>query len=619
MAEIDRLTVVFDANFKRLEDKLDKGLNKAVKASYGASAKIQKNLEGISLGRGIQGQLDGFAKSTAVGSTALSSFASAGLLATGIVGGLTIALQQVGAALQFADDLDASATKLGLTAEALQELTFAAADADVTAQSLEQGLAGLNNALGAYKAGVGDTKVKKVFEALGLSRKDLADVEDAADFIPILADKIKNLQSTAERVKIAKALGAEELVPLLEQGSDAIAEQTARARELGIVMSDELAAKAADANRELEIMGAVLKGNLNIQMANLGVWIVDVWQKLAPLIDRLDAFNKKYREYAALATGNWTSFETLRAARKAGESPRATADSMRATFAPRATAASMREVFGRRGSLGGDDDDEKKSKGSSRRATVDREAERIQRDIDQFYERLAAGNSESFKLFVEQFKKDIQDGPDNSITLVDGAGDAASSFKASVDEQSAYVQDSWANAIEGGIWAAMREGVPGIAEYFAQNLTQSLVESLSDNLASFLTSKGGSSGGGWVSALLSVFTGPRHATGTNYAPGGMSLVGENGPEIVNMPRGAQVIPSHAVRAMANMRAQGGGGAPVIQQFHLHAEGAVMTDQLMANLDAKAKGYAAKAVAVSVQTSRKGFAATSQRQSLLGST
>jgi hypothetical protein len=34
-----------------------------------------------------------------------------------------------------------------------------------------------------------------------------------------------------------------------------------------------------------------------------------------------------------------------------------------------------------------------------------------------------------------------------------------------------------------------------------------------------------------------------YASGTNFAPGGLSLVGERGPEIVNLPRGAQVIPN----------------------------------------------------------------------------
>lgn len=33
---------------------------------------------------------------------------------------------------------------------------------------------------------------------------------------------------------------------------------------------------------------------------------------------------------------------------------------------------------------------------------------------------------------------------------------------------------------------------------------------------------------------------PRFARGTNYAPGGLALVGEDGPELVNLPRGSQV-------------------------------------------------------------------------------
>lgn len=48
---------------------------------------------------------------------------------------------------------------------------------------------------------------------------------------------------------------------------------------------------------------------------------------------------------------------------------------------------------------------------------------------------------------------------------------------------------------------------------------------------------------------------PGFAGGTNYAPGGMALVGEKGPEIVNLPRGSQVVPNHMI---------GGGGGTVIQ-------------------------------------------------------
>lgn len=42
---------------------------------------------------------------------------------------------------------------------------------------------------------------------------------------------------------------------------------------------------------------------------------------------------------------------------------------------------------------------------------------------------------------------------------------------------------------------------------------------------------------------------PGFANGTNYAPGGLALVGERGPELVNLRRGSQVIPNHELGGM----------------------------------------------------------------------
>ena len=49
---------------------------------------------------------------------------------------------------------------------------------------------------------------------------------------------------------------------------------------------------------------------------------------------------------------------------------------------------------------------------------------------------------------------------------------------------------------------------------------------------------------------------PGFANGTSYAPGGMALVGERGPELVNLPRGSQVIPNH------KLGRSGSGGSPI---------------------------------------------------------
>lgn len=51
-------------------------------------------------------------------------------------------------------------------------------------------------------------------------------------------------------------------------------------------------------------------------------------------------------------------------------------------------------------------------------------------------------------------------------------------------------------------------------------------------------------GTGLVSGLFGSLGLPMHASGTNFAPGGPSIVGEQGPELVNLPRGSKVIPNH---------------------------------------------------------------------------
>lgn len=49
--------------------------------------------------------------------------------------------------------------------------------------------------------------------------------------------------------------------------------------------------------------------------------------------------------------------------------------------------------------------------------------------------------------------------------------------------------------------------------------------------------------------LFAGFAIPAFAGGTSFAPGGMALVGERGPELVSLPRGAQVYPAPATRSM----------------------------------------------------------------------
>lgn len=65
---------------------------------------------------------------------------------------------------------------------------------------------------------------------------------------------------------------------------------------------------------------------------------------------------------------------------------------------------------------------------------------------------------------------------------------------------------------------------------------------------------GGLTGGGGLPGTaggmdLRGFSIPGFAGGTDFAPGGIALVGEDGPELVNLRRGSQVIPNHELGSM----------------------------------------------------------------------
>ncbi|WP_456705857.1 hypothetical protein [Bradyrhizobium sp. USDA 4452] len=70
-------------------------------------------------------------------------------------------------------------------------------------------------------------------------------------------------------------------------------------------------------------------------------------------------------------------------------------------------------------------------------------------------------------------------------------------------------------------------------------------------------------GASWSSGLGAGTGGlsfPMFAGGTDFAPGGPAIVGERGPEIVNLPRGSQVIPNEIARGI------GGGGNVTINNY-----------------------------------------------------
>lgn len=93
-------------------------------------------------------------------------------------------------------------------------------------------------------------------------------------------------------------------------------------------------------------------------------------------------------------------------------------------------------------------------------------------------------------------------------------------------------------------------------------------------------------GGGLLGGLLGF------ADGTSFAPGGPAIVGERGPEIVNLPRGATVTPNHALGGAVTVN----GGNTVINISGNADDGAIMKMQAeLARRDAEFNSRVVSAV------------------------
>jgi hypothetical protein len=87
-----------------------------------------------------------------------------------------------------------------------------------------------------------------------------------------------------------------------------------------------------------------------------------------------------------------------------------------------------------------------------------------------------------------------------------------------------------------------------------------------------------------VSGGSSADGGPAHAAGTLAAPGGLSLVGERGPELVSLPRGAGVLSALDTRGLlAALRGGQGGGDVYVSTVNISAPPGVTVGDLLSQL------------------------------------
>lgn len=210
--------------------------------------------------------------------------------AVGVIAGSAVVKKAADAITGFAsagDKLAKTSRTLGLTAEAYQELQFAADRQGMSAAELESGFKALNKGVGELKSGTG--KLASSLKALNPSlASQLASARSSEEAFSIATEAIAGESDAMKKAALANKLfggAAEGIIKLTANGTENIRELRAEAQKYGLVSQEDAEASEAfcDAQTNLQTAFKGLKNSFN------GV-IVSLMKSLMPLMQKLTEY-----------------------------------------------------------------------------------------------------------------------------------------------------------------------------------------------------------------------------------------------------------------------------------------------------------------------------------------
>lgn len=196
-----------------------------------------------------------------------------------------LVVQQVRRVVSELDNIGKTADRLGLTTDALQELRAAAATAGISTNTLDMAMQRFGRRVAEARQGAGEAKGAleemgiALFNADGSARSTEAVLGD-------VADAMQGMAVQTDRNRIAMKLFDSEgvaLVNMLRDGADGLEEMRREARELGIVIDEDLIRNAEDAEDKLFLMSEVIRANLSEALINLAPLLVGAAEGVAAI------------------------------------------------------------------------------------------------------------------------------------------------------------------------------------------------------------------------------------------------------------------------------------------------------------------------------------------------
>lgn len=185
----------------------------------------------------------------------------AGGLAAGF--GLAKVKDAIHAYSELGEAVHHGATRAGMSVEQFQRMKYVAEQNGVAVEQMEGALGKLNLALGRAAGGRGK-EAAALFQRLGISMRDASgQMRSGMTVLPELADAFVRNENPAVRARMGMALFGkkwQEIVPLLEQGSQGIEEAQARMSKFKGVMGQEDIERSREFAKSLRDLEMVSKG-----------------------------------------------------------------------------------------------------------------------------------------------------------------------------------------------------------------------------------------------------------------------------------------------------------------------------------------------------------------------
>jgi phage-related protein len=232
-----------------------------------------------------------------------TAFVAIGTAAVGAAKSLTD--MTVGAS-QYADDILTMSTVTGMSTDSLQAYQYAAELVDTSLETLTGSMARNVRSMTSARDGTGTTA--EAYKTLGISVTDAnGNLRDSETVYWEAIDALKNVSNETERDAIAMQLfgkSAQELNPLIEQGSEGIAKLTQEAENMGAVMSDESLQALGNFDDSIQRLSSGSEAAKNA----LGMVLLPQLQEMADGgVNLLGEFTKGLND----AGGDWTKISEV--------------------------------------------------------------------------------------------------------------------------------------------------------------------------------------------------------------------------------------------------------------------------------------------------------------------